>query len=158
VTDEEYSGRESACKLTGMATTFRILRLSGMWRTLLERDLASEGLSVANMRLLAYLNTLPEGVTQRELARAMNTDTSALVRLFVLLEKDGLVRRETDIQDRRANRVFMTPAGEKAFERFRDIASHLEEKLLKDVEPEARKQINGILDVVLERAGSLYMF
>lgn len=51
--------------------------------------LRAEGMSMAMMRPLAYLMMLPDRVSQRTLAHAMNTDSSALVRVLDLLEGEG---------------------------------------------------------------------
>lgn len=135
--------------------TFHILRLSAVWRTLLERELAERGGSVANMRPLAYLTFLPEGITQRELATAMDIDTSALVRVFDLLEKAGFIRREPDQEDRRLKRIYLTPGGRAAWETFKQTASTLEARLTDGLGEEARALMLKEMDHIIQVAARL---
>lgn len=84
----------------GMAVTFRVMRLGAVWRTRLERDLKAVGMTVAGFRPMVYLMMMPDGTSQRDLAAALDTDTSALVRVLDLLEEAGLVERRPDAEDR----------------------------------------------------------
>ncbi|MDN7356251.1 MarR family transcriptional regulator [Acetobacter senegalensis] len=132
--------------------TFRIMRLSGLWRTLLDRALKAEGMSIATMRPLAYLVMMPEGTCQRDLAVAMNTDTSAIVRVLDLLEKTGWVERQSDEHDRRTNHLYLTPAGREKCARFREIASELEAAICKDVPNGQVREAIRVMDQILQSA------
>lgn len=105
---------------------FRILRLSVVWRGRLGRELAELGAGVANMRRLARLTFLFEDATQRELAVAMDIDTSALAKLLELLEKADYIRRKLDPTDRRLKRIFLTDGGRVAWETYKQTTSKLE--------------------------------
>jgi MarR family transcriptional regulator for hemolysin len=56
--------------------------------------------------------------TQLELARAVGIEGPTLTRHLDGLEEAGLVVRQRDVQDRRAVRVELTPAGETMFEQL----------------------------------------
>ncbi len=109
-----------------MELTLRIMRLATLWRTRLDRALRPHGMTMALMRPLAYLTMLPNGSTQSDLACAMNVDSSALVRVLDMLEKQGLVSRHPDRQDRRAKRLVLTQAGQAQCALFHQIATRLE--------------------------------
>ncbi|WP_342630063.1 MarR family transcriptional regulator [Nguyenibacter vanlangensis] len=135
-----------------VAMTFRVIRLGAVWRTRLERALKSTGLSVAGFRPMAYLMMMPDGTSQRALAAAMDTDTSALVRVLDLLEASGLVERRPDAADRRTNRLFITPAGQRKCRQFHRIAARLERDLTMGLDPDAAPALVRVMDRILLNA------
>jgi MarR family transcriptional regulator, transcriptional regulator for hemolysin len=52
-----------------------------------------------------------EGLSQVDLAEVLELQPISLVRLLDRLVEHGLVERRSDPKDRRANRLFLTPAG-----------------------------------------------
>jgi MarR family transcriptional regulator for hemolysin len=78
--------------------------------------------------------------TQLELARAVGIEGPTLTRHLDGLEEAGLVVRQRDVQDRRAVRVELTPAGETMFE-----------QLLKAVIAFSRRLTAGIPEEELDR-------
>ncbi|MFT8886321.1 MAG: MarR family transcriptional regulator [Acetobacter papayae] len=119
-----------------MELTLRIMRLATLWRTRLDRALRPHGMTMALMRPVAYLTMLPVGGTQSDLACAMNVDCSALVRVLDMLEKQGLVSRQPDRQDRRAKRLMLTQAGQAQCALFHQIATGLEHENRAALPPE----------------------
>lgn len=136
----------------GMAITLRVMRLGAVWRTRLERDLKPEGMTVAGVRPMVYLMMMPGGASQRDLAMALDTDGSALVRVLDLLEKAGLVERRPDADDRRANSLFLTGEGRRACRRFHEIAARLEAELTAGLSPADGAVLAGRLDDILRVA------
>lgn len=132
-----------------MALTFRVMRLAAAWRTGLERALRPHGMTVALMRPMAYLMMMPDGATQRDLAAAMDTDCSALVRVLDLLEKEGLISRQPDTQDRRAKRLILTENGQKKCAVFHQVAAQMEQTMTQDVATEDIRSLTQQLDQLL---------
>ncbi|BBC79779.1 MarR family transcriptional regulator [Acetobacter orientalis] len=132
-----------------MALTFRIMRLAAIWRTRLERALRPHGMTVALMRPMAYLMMMPDGATQRDLAIAMDTDCSALVRVLDLLEKEGFVARQPDVQDRRAKHIMLTPSGQQRCALFHQVAAQVEQDMTQTLPLPDRKPLIALLDTVL---------
>lgn len=117
---------------------FRILWLSVVWRGRLGRELAELGVSVANMQRLARLSFLPEGATQRELARTMDIDPPTLVRVLDLLEKADYIRRQSDPTDRRLKRILLTDGGRAVWEIYKQTTPKLETDLTGEFDRGAR--------------------
>ena len=63
---------------------------------------------------VAVLHTLwhRDGVTQREIADRTAKDKPSVPRILDDLEKLGLTKRKNDKQDRRSNKIFLTPKAE----------------------------------------------
>lgn len=134
----------------GMALTFRVMRMATLWRTRLDRALRPHGMTLAVMRPMAYLRMLPEGATQRDLAQTMTIDCSALVRVLDLLEKQGLIIRKPDAQDRRAKRLFLTEAGVEQCRLFHQIAAELEHDIRATLPPAQAHTLTHTLSTLLE--------
>lgn len=140
---------------SSMALTFRVMRLAAVWRTRLERALRPHGMTVAVMRPLAYLMMMPEGATQRDLALVMDTDCSALVRVLDLLEKEGLIARIPDAQDRRAKCLSLTPAGRKQCSLFHKISAQVEQSMKKGMSAQDTQALLTRMDALLAIAHTL---
>ncbi|MBB2205653.1 winged helix-turn-helix transcriptional regulator [Gluconacetobacter takamatsuzukensis] len=135
-----------------MSVTFRVMRLGAVWRTRLERELKPAGMTVAGFRPMVYLMMMPEGTSQRELAAALDTDTSALVRVLDLLEGAGLVERRPDSVDRRANNLFITPEGRRKCRVFHEIAARVEAELTEGLPAGEIAGLVGRLEQILANA------
>ena len=75
---------------------------------------ARHGVTADQFVLLATLSR-GHALTQRELARRMSSDPSTVRAMLVLLERAGLVQRETHEADARARTVALTASGRRKF-------------------------------------------
>ncbi|GMA16343.1 MarR family transcriptional regulator [Deinococcus metallilatus] len=75
------------------------------------RHLADHGLTISQFGVLEALYHLGP-LSQRQLADKILRSSGNLTMVIDNLERDGLVRRERDPQDRRVMKVFLTEAGE----------------------------------------------
>jgi DNA-binding MarR family transcriptional regulator len=100
------------------------------------------GLNQAFRRRVAHLGLTPdrftalrtllehEGISQRQLTTLMSSDPNTVASLLERMEKAGLIERKTQEQDRRANRVRVTPSGKAKYEKARAIAVALQKEIL----------------------------
>ena len=70
------------------------------------------------------------GSGQRQLATRMGVDAATFGQMIELLEQKGLVRRETDADDRRARQLFVTRDGSTLRNRLRPSLVAAQERLL----------------------------
>lgn len=103
------------------------------WRREHDLALAEIGMSDATWPPLVHLDLSGGGISQTELATRVGIDGSSLVRLLDLLADRGWVERRTDPNDRRARLLFLTPDGEAASRRVRDLLERTEKEMLGDV-------------------------
>ena len=82
------------------------------WRLALERHLKANGLTMAGWNALTAVADSPEPPSQRELARRLGVDGATLVTTLDRLVAGGLVRRDSEPDDRRVKRIALTPQGE----------------------------------------------
>lgn len=99
------------------------------------------GVTVAQSFIL--LSLLEEdGQNIKTLAERLSLDSSAVTGLVDRLEKEQLVRRSVDIEDRRAFQIFLTENGREVSEAILPIARQVNDHL--------RNGINSDMQVILE--------
>ena len=103
----------------------QIVRVRIAFRQSLHRNLKQHGLSVT-FEMLQVLSCLwrEQGTTQQKLAERTFKSKASLSSLMNTLERHGLVLRRAESADRRNKRVYLTPEGEKFWQR---ILPHLDE-------------------------------
>ena len=79
-----------------------------------DAELAKYGITADQFVLLEPL-ARGKALTQRELASRMTSDPSTVRAMLVLLEKQGLVQRESHPTDSRARTVALTATGKRKF-------------------------------------------
>jgi DNA-binding MarR family transcriptional regulator len=103
---------------------FLLMDVSRLMRTVYDRRVKRLGLTRSQWWVLNHLFRTP-GATQSELAAILEVERPTLGRLLDRLERKGWVRREDDARDRRAWRVYLTPAAEPAMRKLRRHAKQL---------------------------------
>jgi DNA-binding MarR family transcriptional regulator len=96
-----------ARSITQVRVHERLLRLAGV------------RLDRAGATLLFKLAARGESLRVTDLAETLGVDTPTVTRKVQQLERDGMVVRQSDPEDRRASRIRLTPAGRRTIERVR---------------------------------------
>ena len=104
--------------------------LGRQWRRVVHLRLAELGLTDATWVPLFHLHAAGQGISLKALAQRVGLESSTLVRVVDLLESRGLVRRETDHQDRRSKLLQVTEAGRTAVADVRTKLEQVEGRLL----------------------------
>ena len=99
------------------ALVFSLLGAAGAVEARLEAAVSPLGLSLAKLGLLRVLAEAKQPLPLSELAQHQRCVRSNITQIVDRLEKDGLVRRRADADDRRSVRAALTPAGERAYAR-----------------------------------------
>lgn len=125
------------------------------WLVDAERPLlAAHGLSMWAYVALSQLNRQPAG-TQLALAQAIRYDKTRLIGLLDGLERDGLIARTPDPQDRRARVVTLTDAGEARRAAAQADIRAMEEEFLADLDPAERTRLRKALAGLVRRSRPL---
>lgn len=89
----------------------RFFQLMRLHRYTMHRYFQSIGLFNGHPHMLFHIRRRP-GITQKELAAHLEISAASVAISIRRLEAAGLVRRESDADDRRVIHLYLTPAGE----------------------------------------------
>jgi MarR family transcriptional regulator, transcriptional regulator for hemolysin len=120
-----------------------------MLRTYADHRAGQFGITRAQWVVLARLERF-EGLKQSELAEMLDLQPITVTRLLDRLCENGLIERRADPTDRRAKRLFLTPAAKPLLDRLTDLGEDLMATALKGVDREAVELMIGRLAVVKE--------
>jgi MarR family transcriptional regulator, transcriptional regulator for hemolysin len=95
-----------------------------MLRTYADEKTGRLGITRAQWTVLARLDRF-EGLKQSELAEMLDLQPITLTRLLDRLCAGGLIERRPDPNDRRANRLYLTPAARPLLERLAKLGEEL---------------------------------
>ena len=102
------------------------------WRRAIDRQLQPLGLTEATWLPLLHLSRSAHPPRQKDLASALQLDSSSVVRLLDALQAAGLILREEG-QDRRAKTVALTEAGHATVRQVEDVVDAVRARYLRAV-------------------------
>lgn len=105
------------------------------WRRAIDRQLQPLGLTEATWLPLLHLSRSAHPPRQKDLASALQLDSSSVVRLLDALQAAGLISREEG-QDRRAKTVALTDAGRATVRQVEEVVDAVRAKYLKALPPD----------------------
>ena len=103
---------------------FSINDVARLLRTYADHQARRFGMTRAKWAVLARLDRF-EGLKQTELAEMLDLQPITLTRLIDGLADNGLIERRPDPDDRRAKRLFLTPAARPLLERLTALGEDL---------------------------------
>ncbi|WP_433767002.1 MarR family transcriptional regulator [Pseudomonas putida] len=112
----------------------QLAQMSRGWRAELDRRLAGLGLSQARWLVLLHLARFDEAPTQRELAQSVGVEGPTLARLLDSLEGQGLVQRQSVVEDRRAKKIVLCTPARPLIDQIETIANQLRHELFDGVD------------------------
>jgi len=112
----------------------QLAQMSRGWRAELDRRLAGLGLSQARWLVLLHLARFEDAPTQRELAQSVGVEGPTLARLLDSLETQGLVQRQSVMEDRRAKKIVLRAPALPLIEQIETIATQLRLELFDGVD------------------------
>jgi DNA-binding MarR family transcriptional regulator len=108
---------------------FQLVDTARAMRTFMDQCARRHGMTRAQWGLLLRLERR-EGMTQAEMADALEIQPISLVRLIDRLCEQRLVERRPHESDRRANRLYLTPKGRTSLERLAPLGREIAGQLL----------------------------
>lgn len=124
-------------------------------RRWLEKNLKLLDMTYAQFQALDVL-VQRFGITQRELAARLESDTTTAMVVCDSLEKRGWLRREADAGDRRVNRLVLTAAGRDAHGRALPILERVCKRLTSALSTEELHGLLPLLEKMRHKAGALW--
>ncbi|UYG08656.1 transcriptional regulator SlyA [Halomonas sp. M4R1S46] len=124
---------------------FQLARVPRLWRAIIDRRLAPEGLTQTRWVTLYHLWRLGDDQPQCDLARAIGVEAPSLVRTLDQLAEQGLIERRPCDQDRRTKRIFLTQAAMPLLERIDAVVSQARREMLAGLADEEVGQLSELL-------------
>jgi|SRR5689334_14876219 len=112
---------------------FMVSDVARMLRTLFDQEARKFGMTRAQWGVLFRLER-SEGLKQSELADILEIQPITLTRLIDRLCDNGLIERRSDPNDRRAKRLFLTPAARPLLTKLDKLTSEIMERTLTGVD------------------------
>ena len=126
---------------------FTLMDVARMLRTYADQRARHFGISRAQWGVLVRLDR-SEGLKQSELAEILDLQPISLTRLLDRLAKNGLIERRPDPNDRRANRLFLTPAARPLPEQLVKLGRDMMEHVLAGLDGGANDRLLRNLDLM----------
>jgi MarR family transcriptional regulator for hemolysin len=112
------------------------------------------GVSLSQWRVVGALVIQP-GLTQKEIADKVGIEGATLVPIIDKMEKEGLLKRKPDSDDRRVNRIYLTQKADSLWEAMIECALLIRKSSLKNI---SESDIQTTLDTLRKISKNLIMF
>jgi MarR family transcriptional regulator for hemolysin len=124
-----------------------IVDVARMLRTYADQRARQFGISRAQWTVLMRLDR-SEGLKQSELAEILDLQPISLTRLLDRLAESGLIERRADPNDRRANRLYLSPAARPLLKQLAALGEDMMEIVLQNVDAAAQERLMRDLGVI----------
>jgi MarR family transcriptional regulator for hemolysin len=124
-----------------------LMDVARMLRTYADQRARQFGISRAQWVVLIRLDR-SEGLKQSELAEILDLQPISLTRLLDRLAENGLIERRPDPSDRRANRLYLTPAARPLLKQLADLGQDMMEHVLAGLDGKANERLLGDLHLM----------
>ncbi|MCE6990531.1 MarR family winged helix-turn-helix transcriptional regulator [Dyadobacter sp. CY323] len=114
-------------------------------------ELVNEGIPVLaeQLPILMVVYFQVNAMTQQDIANVLQKDKAGIQRSVQTLHKDGFLKIESDIEDKRKNMISLTPSGKFVCERIQTLAIAFNNQIMEHFSEDERKTFIGFLDRVL---------
>jgi len=123
---------------------FNISDVARLMRTYVDQRARELGMTRAQWAVLARIDR-NEGVRQGELADTLDLQPITLTRLIDRMCDSGLIERRPDPNDRRAKRLYLTPAARPVLDGMMPLGMEIMATVLAGIEPAAVAQLHAQL-------------
>lgn len=115
-----------------------------------QNRVANTGHDITSVQFSA-LNTLADhpGLDQATLARRIAYDRATIGGVVKRLEQKELVRRQTDDEDRRAFKLWLSPAGQALLDDLRPVVAALQDDILANLTESEKTTLIGLMKKTL---------
>ena len=134
---------------------FALADLQRAVRAYADQKAARHGITRAQWAVLAKLQK-EEGLQQAKLAKLLDIQPITLTRLVDKLCSSGLVERRADVNDRRANRLYLMPAARPLMGKLRSLRDEINHTALAHLKPAEADRLVAQLELIKESVRAAY--
>lgn len=126
-------------------------RVSDIFETNANRDLQSHGVTLSQMKMLAFLDHTEDGsTTLKSLEAHFKVSQATIAGIAARLEKKGLVQGYIDPEDRRVKHIALSPAGRQLCGHAKSAMEQGERLFLEALSPQERATLQQLLQKVYD--------
>jgi MarR family transcriptional regulator, transcriptional regulator for hemolysin len=133
---------------------YTITDVARLMRTVFERRVRAVGLTRAQWLVIARVHRHP-GLSQSEVADLLEIEKASAGRLIDRMEAKGWLKRRADGNDRRINRLHLTPTAERLHGAVWPIAEATVDDALDDLSVEERRRLTRLMTRVKSKLQAL---
>ena len=126
---------------------FTLIDTARLLRTLSDQEVRRMGMTRAQWAVLARIER-NEGLKQSEIAEILEIQPITLTRLLDRLAENGLIERRPDENDRRAWRLYLTPAAKPLVDRLDALGRDMMRNVLKGISADALASLTSQIGAV----------
>jgi len=133
---------------------FALFSLTGNIRRAINESLARHAINAVQARILGILTHHPQPVCQRDIEEVFHCSRSNISGVLDTMEKNGLIRREDDLTDKRRKNLILTKTGMDISSLCEEVLDEIDDVLcntLTDEEQQAISEMFGKMTGALER-------
>ncbi|OOE82389.1 MarR family transcriptional regulator [Salinivibrio sp. ML198] len=127
-------------------------RTARLWRRVANSELEPLGLSYPRWSALWMLRRLGDGISQSELALALEIELGSLMRTLKNLEAQGLITRRCSPEDKRTRTVHVTDSGSDLMSRIEARVLRVRKHLLSGIAAEDFDALERVLVTINQNA------
>ena len=125
-----------------------LYRTAMAFRKALDLELRRKtGVTFGQWKILTLLSR-EDGLTQKEIADRCEVEGPTLIPIIDKMEKEGLVTRKVDREDRRINRIFLTTKANAIWNSLVDCSMQVRKSSQRDIPEEQVKIMRGVLEKI----------
>lgn len=128
-----------------------LFRVITLMRRFFDRAMTEQGASLAQTKVLMCIKELPGTARAADIAEIMGIAPRTVTEALDGLERDGLIQRMPDREDRRVKRLTITPAGEAAVVVTEPLRRQLGAQALGALNASEREHFHAALQKLLKR-------
>lgn len=126
-------------------------RISDVFETNANRNLQSHGVTLAQMKVLAFLDHTEDGsTTLKSLEAHFKVSQATIAGIAARLERKGLVQGYIDLDDRRVKHIALSPAGRQLCGHTKSAVERGERQFLETLTPQERATLQQLLQKVYD--------
>ena len=130
-----------------MPSVMRRINVISRCATLYKSEMLSGELNGCHHMFVFYISRNP-GKSQEDIARYLCLNKSTVARSIAALEASGFVRRETDSEDKRVQRIYPTEKMLDILPRVKEISADWNKRITEDISEEELSVFNSVLEKI----------
>lgn len=133
-------------------TGYWVNRLGGAFRTLVDRELKSFGLTRRQIGLLMHIERA-KSASAADLAPRLGVDSTAVKRMVDRLVEGGHLHRRRDPKDGRRHVIETTAEAREMMPKLKATSMRVEKRFLKGIDPDELETFQRVMLQMLENVG-----